>query len=138
MSKVKRTQSSLLGALLGIAASFFVAGTARGQVTRLPDPPPIELAEVELLELLELPPEPRRRYSWPIAVMSAGTVMIGTGAFAIVQQTFSSSSPDPALAVPFFFGAALFAVGLSWLVARAVRFRRAHRAFDEGAPRLVW
>lgn len=135
MSKVRQTQSSLLGALLGIAASFFVAGAARAQVVRLPEPPPIELAE---MELLELPPEPRRRYSWPIAVMSAATVMIGTGAFALAQQTFSSSSPEPALAVPFFFGAALFAVGLSWLVARAVRFRRAHGAFEEGAPRLVW
>lgn len=135
MSRVRCTQTSFLGAILGIAASFFVAGTARAQVTRLPEPPPIELAQVELLEV---PPEPRRRYSWPIAVMSAASVMTGTGAFALVQQTFSSSSPDPALAVPLFFGAALFAVGLSWLVARAVRFRRAHRAFEEGTPRLVW
>ncbi|MFK8000834.1 MAG: hypothetical protein AB8H86_14650 [Polyangiales bacterium] len=132
MSKVRRTQACLWGALLGIAASF--AGTARAQVTRLPDPPPIALAEVGLLEV---PPEPRRHYAWPVAVMSAATVMTGTGAFAIIQSAFSSRS-EPALAVPFFFGAALFAVGLSWLIARAARFRRAHRAFEEGTPRLVW
>lgn len=118
-----------------MALVLLVTNTTRAQVTRLPEPPPIELTEVELLEV---PPEPRRRYSWPIAVMGAATVMSATGAFALVQTTFSSSRPDPALAIPFFCGAALFAAGLSWLVARAVRFRRAHRAFDERTPRLVW
>lgn len=123
----------LVGACLVLVLSL--SGTASAQ-----EPTARQYLTLTAPAELQLPEEPGRHYAWPMAVMGAATV--GVGSLAGIMAASGLCDPlcgdDGVVAAPYALGGALFTVGLAWLIARVVRFRRAHRAFEEDLPHLVW
>lgn len=122
---------------------------AYAQNVELQDSPRLTLTVPDL----QVPDEPERHYGWPLAVMGAGIVGGGVGFFVIalsklrnvcfgIADSLSSScpprSPDTDVWIPVAVGGAIFTMGLAWLIARLVRYRRAHHAYEEGTPHLAW
>lgn len=147
MSLQTSSQLAVRGiALLSVVACVLLASRASAQSSPTLHPhsyslgsSTLRLTEVVELQVRSLPEEqsllPRRRYAAPLVFMGAGFVAatVGGSLYSMSDNRFCIFGPctsppppkDGIYLIPTVLGTALLAAGMTWLVARVVKYRQA-------------
>ena len=144
-------------ALLSVVACALLASRASAQSSPALHPhsyslgsSTLRLAEVVELQVRPLPEEqsllPRRRYTAPLLFMGAGfaAAIVGGSLYSMSDNRYCifgpcTSPPPPKediYLIPTVLGTALFAAGMTWLVARVMKYRRAR--FEQRNEYRAW